>query len=168
MATPAVGDLVAPAVMISACGVLMIAASTRHASVISQLHGLHRERVDLVSRLAHQRREPNHAETVRLEGLELLSHSMLRRARALRLGLLGITACVIAMICTTVALAVSPVDGGGAPAVGLFFVGVACLLAAMLAHVYEIAASLQQVELEHDRVSRLDPSAAGSDHHDSA
>lgn len=152
MTTPDVQDLVAPVVMISACGVLMIAASTRAANVMSQVHSMHRERVELFARLHRDERGPTPAERVRAEGLELLTHSMLVRARWLRLGMVGIVLCVVMMLLCSGALAFG---GARAAAVPLFVAGAAALLAAMGAHLVELARSLTEARLEHERSERF-------------
>lgn len=130
----------------------MIAASTRAASVMSQVHAMHRERIDLVSRFHAERRAPTEAERVRVDGLELLSESMLIRARALRFGMIGIVLCVMLMLLCSVALGMRPVRPAAVP---LFLAGVASLFGAMSAHLYELARSLTEARVEHRRSQGL-------------
>lgn len=152
MDTPDIELLLAPALMISACGVLMIAASTRATSVMNQVHTMHRERIELVSRLHAEKRAPTAAERVRVDGLELLSESMLIRARALRLGMIGIVLCVMLMLLCSVSLGIGPMRSAAVP---LFLTGVASLFGSMSAHLYELARSLTEARIEHRRSRSL-------------
>ena len=147
--------LIAPAAMISACGVLTIASSTRHGAILAWIHELHREKIELLERAEHGR-PLGAVERYRLEGIELLSHRMLRRAWFNRSGLIGILVCVGLMICSSLSLAsIEATLLPASVAITCFVLGACALLVGTVLHILEIALSLDEARLEHARVEAL-------------
>lgn len=158
-------ELVTPAVMISACGLLCLSTNARMMSVIGRIRTLHAERVAAYIDEPGENPRKKHARAVKLEGLAWQSKHMLRRLNLMRLSMLALFASILAMLgcsaCLGVATLLDQAAGGrAASAAGLaatvcFVAGGAAMALAMLFSFHEMRVGLRAVTYEHERVLQL-------------
>ncbi|MFG0257719.1 MAG: DUF2721 domain-containing protein [Phycisphaerales bacterium JB043] len=149
-------QLITPVAIIPACGLLCLSTNARLTSVLGRIRTLHRELLDHADRLERRESTGVQVRTLRLEGLEHQSHSLLKRASMLRTEMILLFFAIICMIITALVLGLSTVARGlesaGAVtlALGLVSAGVAMGIA-----IVEMSRSTQNVRYEHDRIEEL-------------
>jgi hypothetical protein len=157
-------QLLAPVVMISACGLLCLALYNRLATVVSRIRQFNRERLE------HAIRERSAGDTVRraLElhrsTLEKQIPTMLNRARLIHNALMCIIACLICMLASSLTIGVSmlwtPAFYG---AVAFFVLGLLLAFSGMVMEFRELTMSLGEVELETHALEDL-PTSHSKEH----
>ena len=154
-------QILAPAAMIPACGLLLLSSSARMNTVLARIRAFHSERLDVWRSEEASGTRHGRVRELRLEGLEHQTHRLLRRAGLLRLTMLQLfvaVACnVLAVIGLALVYTLSDASGAGVygVAIGVFVVGLLCMLGAMGTSVLEVARILETVRYEHVRVERL-------------
>ncbi|MEO0512882.1 MAG: DUF2721 domain-containing protein [Planctomycetota bacterium] len=162
-------QLIAPAAMIPACGLLLLSSTARTNTVLARIRAFHAERL-AVWRDEHEPGTRAEAvRTLRLEGLELQTHRLLARAALLRVTMLQLFGGVVCNAATMLLLAIRAADVGldglYTAAVVVFVLGVLFLLGSMVTSVLEVWRILETVRYEHGRVESLcgvEPAAAPS------
>jgi len=149
-------QILAPVVMISACGLLCMGLYNRLSTIIARIRQFNRERME------HSIRQRGAADTVK-RTLELHSDAldrqipgMLRRARLIHKALLCLVACVIGMLASSLLIGsamLAPVLLNGA--IACFVFGMTSMLVGMAFAFRELTLSLSQVELEADALDDL-------------
>jgi len=166
-------QLVAPAAMIPACGLLLLSSTARMNTVLARVRAFHRERLDVWRDEHDAGSRHDRVRSLRLEGLRRQTDRLLIRAAPLRATMIQLFAGVACNIVTMLGLGLRLVvgTGGDGPsaiyvaAVWVFVAGLGCVLGAMVTSVLEVLRILETVRYEHDRVEDLcstDPPPRGA------
>lgn len=151
-------ELVAPAVMIPACGLLCLSTNARMMSVIQRIRALHHERLLAYVDDPGEHARRKKARQIRLDGLTWQTDHMLRRLEKMRLTMILLFASIIAFVVSSGLIglaAIWPAFGSGA--VGTFALAGLLVIVAMAVSIVEMWAGLGAVRYEHERIARLDP-----------
>ncbi len=156
METGIIDSLIAPVVMISACGVLYMALSNRLVTIVTRIREFHSERFLLSDKVFTHDEKCSEADKIRFEGVFRQTEDMLSRARLVRNSLLFFISTVVCMLLASLMIGLSLlIPTFGQLSVVVFILGaVSMLLGTLLAGV-EMSRSLQQVEYEHKRVEQI-------------
>lgn len=145
--------LIAPVVMISACGLLCLALYNRLAAIVSRARAFHKERFDIEMKLAapdppagmigeHLRR--------RFDSLAEQADGVLARARKVRSALLAFLGVILCMLASSLALGLSLARPGfGGLALALFLAGVCLGCAGTLLAMLELTRALDPITMEY-------------------
>ena len=153
-------QLVAPAAMIPACGLLLLSSTARMNTVLARVRAFHRERLDVWRTDHDEGSKHDRVRTLRLEGLQRQTDRLLVRAGLLRVTMLQLFAAVALNLLTMLGLGLRLVVGEGPStiyvvSVWVFVAGLVCVLGAMVTSVLEVARILETVRYEHERVEDL-------------
>lgn len=149
-------QLVAPAVMISACGLLCLAQYNRLAAIVARLRQFHHERFEIYESMSTSEESEKQLLTARFEGIGEQADHILQRARTIRNGLICLVGCILCMLASSLAIGLSlTIESVQPVVVGLFILGVLSMTAAMVFALAELRASLKEVEYEHERIRHL-------------
>ena len=154
--------LVAPVVMISACGLLCLALYNRLAAIVSRARAFHKERFDAQTRLdaidAKTSGDPlaQHLRR-RVELLDEQVDQILRRGALVRNSLILLLCTVLCMLGCSIALGLSILSHVFAGvALTLFLAGVGLAIVAMLLALLELRRALDPVLLESSAFDESD------------
>ncbi len=164
----------APAVMFSAGGLLCLAQFARFTAVVSLVRNLNRERLAALQEADRAEGERRELLLQRAQGLEHQAGKVLGHAvtvkNALRFLVGGILLMVGCSLTVGASLVFAPL---GVAALTLFVLGLVSTFAGLCLVLVELGVSLDEIEFEHDNLSRLRrgegllppelPSAAGID-----
>lgn len=149
-------QLLAPVVMISACGLLCMAMYARLSNIVARLRQFHHEQLQTMT---HPRPDSESEQALvrwRSQGLEQQAHYMLGRARLIRNTLVCLVGCVICMLASSLSIGLSQwTERFQIISIVLFVVGVTSMLVGMLIAMFELRVALRQVSYEHQRMERL-------------
>ena len=160
--------LLAPVVMISACGLLCVAQYSRLASVVTRLRQFHHECLKVYTDFTGRAGAERDALNLRFKGLETEAHHMLERGRMVRNSLICMVSCVLSMTVCSLLIGLSlTVDHSYPFAVAMFVLGLLLMSAGVVLALLELRVSLRQVEYEHGRIVALTLSDIGADKADS-
>lgn len=158
--------LVAPVVMISACGLLCLALYNRLAAIVARARAFHKERFDAQARLAaapeSEENDPaaQHLRR-RVELLDNQTDQILARAALVRNSVILLLATVICMLTCSLALGLSLLAGFFAGvALTFFLIGVATAIVAMALAITELRRALDPVLLESSIIDELESLSA--------
>lgn len=159
-ASETIKTLIAPVVMISACGLLCLALYNRMASIVGRARVFHKERFDAASReaaLSGASPEEKRAKAElrkRIATLEDQGAQILRRARLIRNALFCLIVTVMCMILCSLLLGLTGLNKAFAvSALAAFVVGMLSMLAGMILATVELGRALDPVAVEHARLS---------------
>jgi hypothetical protein len=155
--------LVAPVVMISACGLLCLALYNRMAVMISRARAFHKEQFEAMARLGSasaRQADPALIQTLhhRVETLNVQVMTILRRAALVRNALILLLGTVLCMLGCSIALGLSlfsPVFN--AIALACFLLGIGAMIVAMILAIWELSRAFDSVHLEHIAVEDIEP-----------
>jgi hypothetical protein len=149
--------ILAPAVLISACGLLCLTFYNRLAVLTARIRSFNAERFALMEKIYQDgsaRPRPNGGANpllARQSGLEKQTGAILHRARLIRLTLVCLVSCIIGMVLCSLTLGLGLIIPHLAFAALIFFVlGIIAMLVAMITALKELQLSLQPVSLEQD------------------
>lgn len=152
-------QLVAPAVMVPACGLLLLSTTARMNTVLARIRTFHRERLDAWRSDEAPGSAGARVRELRVEGLEHQTHRLLARARLLRITMLTLFGAIGCFLLTMLLLAARlllpetlPLDTGS---VTVFVVGVVFMVGAMCTSALEVFRILETVTYEHKRVEGI-------------
>ena len=149
-------QLVAPAVMTSACGLICLAQYARLAAIVARLHQFHRERFEIYLKITKSQEPEKKLLATRFEGLNEQADHILQRAQKTRLVLMCLTGCILCMIASSLAIGLSlMIESLQSLVVGFFILGVLSMAAAMIVALAELRSSLKEVQYEHTRFQQL-------------
>ena len=146
----------APAVMVSAGGLLILAQFARFTAVVAQVRTFNRERLSALKEA--ERADPGRRELLlqRAQGLEHQAGRVLAHAatvkNALRFLVGGILLMVLCSLTIGASLVFAPL---GVAALALFVLGLASTFAGLCLVLAELRVSLEVIEFEHDNLGRL-------------
>jgi len=148
--------LLAPVVMISACGLMILSLNTRVMTVKGRVRQFHLDRLNIRD-AAKEAGLASDTQRLRFEGVGEHSVDLLRRLQLLRYALMCLVLCVVGMLTCSlligVSLLVPPVVYA---AVASFIAGLLAMLIGALLFLAELRIALRDVIDEHDRVMSLD------------
>lgn len=153
-------QLVAPAVMIPACGLLLLSSTARLNTVLARIRIFHKERLDVWCQDPDEASRSGRVRTLRLDGLEAQTHKLLGRARLLRITMLQLFGAITCNLLSVFGLALDYAVGESSlpfytASVFVFLFGIGGMLGAMVTSVLEVRQITETVEFEHDRVEKL-------------
>ena len=152
-----IAQLVAPVVMISACGLIFMALNARLLSILNRLRSFHRERMDIYLKLAETSGLGLNAYKSRFEALEKQTDLLLIRAALTRNALIAIATAVLCNLLCSLSLGLTVPFPGIAPvAITFFILGVLSLIVAVSLAIYELKNCLQLARFEHEATDSLE------------
>lgn len=159
-------QIVAPAVMIPACGLLLLSTTARLNSTLGRLRAFHHEQLEIWRTDAPPGSRTRRVRDLRLEGLEAQGERLLRRIWLMRTTMLLLFGAITCNILASLALAGEFIaeEPLSIRVVGVvvFVIGLLLMLAAMVSSAAEVSMAMGSVRYEHERVRRLvaeDPEA---------
>ncbi len=153
--------LVAPVVMISACGLLCLALYNRLAAIVSRARTFHKERFEVTGKLTAAEANPEDSVLAqqlrnRVETLDDQVSQILRRAVLIRNALVCLLVAILCMLGCSVSLGLSSLNAMfGYLALLMFSLGVLVMMAAMALAIVELLRALDPVALEHENIEDL-------------
>ena len=155
MLTETLQPLLAPVVLISACGLLIMALNARVMTAKGRIRQLHNERLAIHERTA----EAGHAtpaQTLRFEGVGVQSSHLLCRLGMIRGALMCLVVCVVMMLACSLLIGLHGLhDMFSHLAVGAFVLGILSMLIGTTIFLAELRVSLREVRYEHERLMML-------------
>ena len=150
--------LVAPVVMISACGLLCLAFYNRLSVLVSRIRTFNQERLTILDKLNGPAMENQRdGLRARLAAVDVQVQAIMARAKLVRNTLFGLVTCIICMVLTSLCLGLALLaEQMTMVALGVFVLGVLSLLVAMIVALVELQRSLQPVALDRDFLLQLD------------
>ena len=151
-----IGQIIAPAVMVSACAILVGGLLTRYASINDRLRAMAHERLDLLA--ATGDKPPGTFATNRLSQLAYQVPNLLRRHKLLHNAITTVYLAMLIFILSMLLLGVAATttnEGVAAAALYTFLGGTIVLAFALLLVVAEVRTSLQAVSYEVKQVFEL-------------
>jgi hypothetical protein len=147
--------LVAPVVMISACGLLCLAIYNRMAAVVGRARVFLKERFDAMAKLSTLELESQaspdaHILRLRIATLDTMNDHIIRRAKLLRRSLMCLLASVICMLACSLTLGLSLLIRVEIIALVIFIVGVIVMAAGIVLAMLELRRALDPLMLEQD------------------
>jgi len=153
-----INELVAPAVLIPACGLLMLLTNARMVSVIARLRHVHADIIALYVNEPDESPRARHARQIRAIGMDEQSDIMLRRLRLMKLTMMLLFAAVPFLLLSGGLIGLADaLDSGpiGAAALAAFLMGGLAMALAMIVSLVEVGIGLRTVMSEHARVCQL-------------
>lgn len=158
-------ELVAPAVMISACGLLCLSTNARMMSVIGRLRGLYHDQVAAFVDEPGENPRKKAARQARLEGVAWQSRHVLARLQKMRWTMMLLFGATLAMLVCSACIGLNRViPGFDVAAVASFALGGLLMAAAMVVSIVEMNVGLRALEDEHQRINALADGPALSAH----
>ncbi len=141
--------MLAPGLMISACGLLLLAMNNKYSIVVNRIRLLNEEKRRFISKVSGK--EFNYEETVRLESISLQVKKLVFRARLVRNAVLSYTIAVALFVITSLLIGVKfifDVEKLGSIITTLFLVGMISVLAGVIFAAYETVKGYEIIQLE--------------------
>jgi hypothetical protein len=156
--------LIAPVVMISACGLLCLAFYNRLATIVSRLRVFHAEQLLRREKLETAAPAHHHVRN-RMDIVHRQIEEDMARARLIRNTLICLVMCIICMILCSLSLGLSLVaEIMTRVALGVFISGQILMLTGMVFAVLELTRALTPIALEQDFVaSRIEAIISSDD-----
>jgi hypothetical protein len=155
-------QIVAPAVLIPACGLLLMSNTARLNTILARIRSFHAERLEIWQHTPEAGTPAASVRTLRLEGLEFQSHRLLRRAALLRLTMIQLLLAIasnlisaLGLVAIFISAEMQPTPVVGAIPGVMFAFGILLLLGATTTGLIEVSMVLETVRYEHERVERL-------------
>ena len=149
--------LLAPVVLISACGLLTMSLNNRATACTTSIRRLHHERLEISERAAAAGGSTP-TERLRYEGVGTQSEQLLRRLRLVRRALVCVVGCVVLMLVSSLSIGLAELTEDSpfeSVAVLAFVAGLVSLLVGALTFLVELRISLNEIAYEHDRMLGL-------------
>jgi hypothetical protein len=146
----AIQTLLAPALGISAVGLLLLSLNNRYSIIINRIRLLNEERRKFV-RMLQKEGSLEYSDNNRFMNITKQTEELLVRSRLVRNAILSLQAAMAMFVLTSVAIAVmliTPVGWSGTMTVGIFVLGMLCVLVGILFAVSEVRRSYKIVLLE--------------------
>ncbi len=157
-------ELVAPAVLIPACGLLCLSTNARMMSVLGRVRALHHERAEMYADDPREDARRKEVRAIRLEGAAHQTEHMLRRLNLMRITMVLLFASILALLACSGLVGLSAWRPGfGAAALAAFAAGALGMAAAIAVSIFEVAIGLDAVRYEHERILCLGECLEGAD-----
>jgi len=155
----AIQQIVAPAVMIPACGLLLLSTTARLNSALGRVRAFHHEQLEVWRTEARPGTRTQRVRDVRLQGLGAQGERILRRVWLMRctmLLLFGAIACnILASLALAGELIAEEPMSIRVGAVAVFVAGLLLMLGAMITSAVEVYLAMGSVRYEHERIAML-------------
>ncbi len=146
-----INDVITPALMISACGLLCLAQFARYTALIGRARGFNHERHGHLRRLEQLGQDSTERRLLegRIEALAFQTDRVIVHARLIRDALVLLVGCIMLMVVASLLIAASfVVPGCEAAAFVAFVLGMLCVLLGMAFVLWEMVISLSLVRYE--------------------
>lgn len=153
----ALQPLLAPVVLISACGLMIMSLNARTMSSKSRIRQLHHERLEIVE-LAEASGGVTPTQRLRYEGVGNQSNNLLCRLRLMRASLMCMVGCVVLMLISSLFIGIAGINADSVfdeLAIVSFIVGILSMLAGAATFLVELRISLKEITYEHERMLAL-------------
>lgn len=161
----ALQPLLAPVVLISACGLMIMCLNARTMASMSRIRRLHHERLEIAER-AEAAGGATATQRLRYAGVGDQSDNLLRRLRLMRGSLMCMVGCVVLMLISSLSIGIAGLAAGSAfdeIAVIAFVAGIVSMLIGSATFLVELRISLREITHEHQRMLALTLPDAGRD-----
>jgi hypothetical protein len=141
--------MLAPGLMISACGLLLLAMNNKYSLVVNRIRLLNEEKRRFISKVSGK--EFNYEETVRVESISLQILKLAFRARLVRNAVLSYTIAVALFVITSLLIGfkfIFDLEKLGSIITVLFLVGMMAVLAGVIFAAYETIKGYEIIQLE--------------------
>ena len=141
--------MLAPGLMISACGLLLLAMNNKYSLVVNRIRLLNEEKRRFIAKVSGN--EFNYEETIRLESISLQVKKLAFRARLVRNAVLSYTIAVALFVITSLLIGfkfIFDMERLGSIITTLFLIGMLSVLTGVIFAAYETIKGYEIVQLE--------------------
>lgn len=141
--------MLAPGLMISACGLLLLAMNNKYSLVVNRIRLLNEEKRRFISKVSGK--EFNYEETVRVESISLQILKLAFRARLVRNAVLSYTIAVALFVITSLLIGfkfIFDLEKLGSIITALFLIGMMAVLTGVIYAAYETIKGYEIIQLE--------------------
>lgn len=141
--------MLAPGLMISACGLLLLAMNNKYSIVVNRIRLLNEEKRRFISKVSGK--EFNYEETVRIESISIQIKKLAVRARLVRNAVLSYTIAVALFVITSLLIGfkfIFELERVGSLITTIFLIGMISVLAGVIYAAYEVIKGYEIVQLE--------------------
>ena len=141
--------MLAPGLMISACGLLLLAMNNKYSLVVNRIRLLNEEKRRFITKVSGN--EFNYEETIRLESISLQVKKLAFRARLVRNAVLSYTIAVALFVITSLLIGfkfIFDIERLGSIITTLFLIGMLSVLTGVVFAAYETIKGYEIVQLE--------------------
>lgn len=153
----AIQPLLAPVVLISACGLMIMALNARSMTAKGRIRQFHLERLTICERAA-EAGATTMTQRLRYEGVGNQSDNLLCRLRLMRAALICMVGCVVLMLSSSIFIGLDSLKDNTpfeSLAIASFVTGILCMLAGAITFLLELRISLREINYEHHRIMAL-------------
>ena len=141
--------MLAPGIMISACGLLLLAMNNKYSIVVNRIRLLNEEKRRFISKVSGK--EFNYEETVRIESISLQIKKLAFRAKLVRNAVLSYTFGVALFVITSLLIGfkfIFDVEKLGSSITTIFLTGMISVLTGVIFAAYEAIKGYEIIQLE--------------------
>ncbi|MFZ2325046.1 MAG: DUF2721 domain-containing protein [Ignavibacteriaceae bacterium] len=142
--------MLAPGIMISACGLLLLGMNNKYSLVVNRVRLLNEERRKIIHKTAEDK-DFNYQETQRLESISMQISSLVYRVRLVRNAVLCYTVAVALFVLTSISIGfvfLLDVTKINSLIIALFLLGMLCVLCGVMFAAYETYKGYEIVTFE--------------------
>jgi hypothetical protein len=141
--------MLAPGLMISACGLLLLAMNNKYSLVVNRIRLLNEEKRKFISKVSGK--DFNYEETIRLESILLQIKKLALRARLVRNAVLSYTIAVALFVITSLLIGIKfifDIEKIGSLITALFLIGMISVLTGVIYAAYETLKGYEIIQFE--------------------
>ncbi len=141
--------MLAPGLMISACGLLLLAMNNKYSLVVNRIRLLNEEKRRFITKVSGN--EFNYEETIRLESISLQVKKLAFRAQLVRNAVLSYTIAVALFVITSLLIGfkfIFDIERLGSIITALFLIGMLSVLTGVIFAAYETLKGYEIIQLE--------------------
>lgn len=141
--------MLAPGLMISACGLLLLGMNNKYSLIVNRIRLLNDEKRRVVSKISGK--EFNYEETVRIESISMQINKLIFRALLVRNAVLSYTIAVALFVITSLLIGfkfIFELEKLGSLITTLFLIGMISVLAGVLFAAYETIKGYEIIQVE--------------------
>jgi hypothetical protein len=141
--------MLAPGLMISACGLLLLAMNNKYSLVVNRIRLLNEEKRKFISKVSGK--DFNYEETIRLESILLQIKKLALRARLVRNAVLSYTIAVALFVITSLLIGfkfIFNIEKVDSLITVLFLIGMISVLSGVVYAAYETIKGYEIIQLE--------------------
>ena len=153
----ALQPLLAPVVLISACGLMIMALNARMMTAKARIRQLHHERLDICEKTGDAG-AVTMTQRLRYEGVGNQSNNLLCRLGLMRAALMCMVGCVVLMLASSIFIGLAGLKDDtpfGSLAILTFVAGILSMLTGAITFLFELRISLREINYEHKRIMGL-------------
>lgn len=141
--------MLAPGIMISACGLLLLGMNNKYSLVVNRIRLLNEEKRRVISKVSGK--EFSYEETVRIESISLQIKKLVFRARLVRNAVLSYTIAVALFVITSLLIGfkyIFDLEKLGSGITTIFLIGMISVLAGVIFAAHETIKGYEIIQLE--------------------